>query len=570
MPRMAEPSPPEIPTAGFIERALGAAGFQRIFALALSLAGIGFSLAIASLYFASYRAGGWPQSPNLSQVMDGAMRAVRIVLFLVAGGLGLYLALRGHRKVLARLLASSCAALSAGLAGFYLAQIVISAKPIRESDLIQFAAIMVVVVLLMSVWVFCTAKFVFFFPKPVKLLDFDPQAHYAHGRVRGKRQFAWRQLRSPQFVALAAGVALIAMLDLQAERLFSEIWSDATTYFLCWVPFAAISAKQGLLPEEDRRAIRWVVLGQAAWLAFFLFAILAVYALREAGAIAFPGWTDSERFSNAFFGFFFAGFVLILIATLAFSILYHGTLDPDLMLRRAWFLGAFGLISGVLFVLMERLLAGAIAGWLGISTVNALTVVAIFTAIFIFPLRSWLERALKDTADRWQSANALADGVRREAVIVFADLSGYTALTEKNEREALIMAAVFHRDAQTTARAHRGYLIKTIGDAAMLRFENADEAYGAAIELQRTFRAHIESMSLAPLSIHPRRDPSRRGGGRFGGRRVRRDCEPRRALAWGRWARRDRRERGRARPHVARRPRPFARREALQECRGAD
>ena len=156
----------------------------------------------------------------------------------------------------------------------------------------------------------------------------------------------------------------------------------------------------------------------------------------------------------------------------------------------------------MLFVLVERVLAGVVAGWAGISAANAFTLVAIVTAVVVLPLRTWLERRIRDAIERWQPANALADGARRDAVIVFADLSGYTALTERNEREALIMAAVFHRNAQVSARANHGQLIKTIGDAAMLRFERAEDAHRATTELQRDFRAHIEAMSLVPLPIH--------------------------------------------------------------------
>ena len=497
----------QLPAAGALERILSAAGFQRGSALILSIAGIGFTLSIAWLYLTAWRSGAIPGAVTPARLMHGLALGMRLLLIMVAGLLGLYLALRGHRKALTRLLASSCAALSAGLGGFYVARsVAISASNTmidHPGFQLALVAALIAIVTLMSVWIFSTTKFVLSFPKPVKVLDLDPVGHSLRPWKRGRGEpLGWRWMMSAQFMALAAGIALIVVLDREADRLASAPWSDATFYFICWSPFAAISAKQRHLGEEDRRSIRWVVLGQTAWLLVFLLAMLAVYAFREAGVLAFANWSESERFAEAFFGFFFSGFVLILILTLGFSILYHGTLDPDLMIRRTWFLGVFGLFSGVLFVLIERLLAGAMAASMGMSTANALTLVAIVTAVVVFPLRSWLEGSMKRAIDRWQSVHTLADGARRDAVIVFADLSGYTALTERNEREALIMAAVFHRDAQSMARAHRGQLIKTIGDAAMLRFESADDAYQALSELQRSFRAHIEPMSLVPLPIH--------------------------------------------------------------------
>lgn len=494
-----------------IERFLSHARFQRTFALVFAAIGVACAVVVAAVALSQGTTGLPVSSASLPRAVVWMDFAMRILLVLVSGCLGFYLALLGYRRALTRMLASSCAAIAAGLGVFHLTRLVASSfvSSLRSDDVATFqlilGSIFIVVVFLMSVWIFSTTKFFLFFPKPVKLLDMDAArwgSHQDETLKAPRHKAGWKWMRSPQFVALAVGILVILLLDTQGDRLPSARWNDASTYFLCWLPFAAISAKQKHLNEEDRRSIRWVVLGQALWLVLFLLALMAVYALRASEVLSFANWTDSEQFNGALLGFFFAGFIVVLIVSLAFSILYHGTLDPDLMIRRTWILAAFGITSGFLFVMLERLLAGLVASWLDISALNALTVVGLITAAVIFPLRAWLEGAARRLIERWQSVHALADGVRRDAVIVFADLSGYTALTEQNEREALIMAAIFHRDAQVEARAHRGVLIKTIGDAVMLRFSDVENAYKAVNELKRAFRTHVEAMSLAPLAIH--------------------------------------------------------------------
>ncbi len=499
------PTPLDIPVAGTLERLLSHPGFQRVSALLLSSIGVACAVGIVVALVGGASLPRLISAAALAMAMEWLLLAMQVALVLVGGALGLYLSIRGHRRALTRLLALSCAAISAGLGLFFLVRVTapVAMKSMRENHVEAFfALVLLLAILFMSLWMFATAKFFLFFPKPVKILDLDPAAHYARGWHRPKTKAGWRWLGSSQFIALAVGIALIMVLDVQADRLPSERWSDAMTYFVCWMPFAAISAKQDRLNDDDRRSIRWVVLGQAIWLVLFLGGIVFLYALRASGVLAFPNWNDSEQFTRAFVGFFYAGFVIVLMLTLAFSILYHGTLDPDLMIRRTWSLAAFGLVSGVLFVVIERVVAGVVASGLDISAVDALTIVTVITATLILPLRSWLERAIKSLLERWNSSHAIADGVRREAVIVFADLTGYTALTERNEREALIMAAIFHRDAQELAKKHRGVLIKTMGDAVMLRFAEVDEAFRALSELKRVFRVHVEMMSMAPLLIH--------------------------------------------------------------------
>ena len=511
-------SSPVAVAGGRIERALGNSLFQRLYATTTSFVGLllAFGIVVAWIYIPP-----WPgQTRFLWSTLAGAMRSLEdimmLLMVLTASLLGLYLSLRGSGRPLARLLASSSGSIAVGLGLFRFLHATSPLWPLkqmaRESSVSGqlLIAVFLLMTILMSVWMFSTLKFLLFFPKPVKLAGIDPLANQTLGdkwRNRHTRgfwfgDFNWHWLVSPQFAALTAGMTMILLVDFQAQRITGGVFFDTTCYLWCWIPFAFISAKQKHVDDEDRRAIHWVTLGQSIWLALFLASLILLFVSRAAGMLEFVDWTQSNDFTGALMRFYFYGFVAVLLVTLAFSILYHGTLDPDLVMRRTWVVALVGILSGMLFVVVERIAASLLTRWLDVSAGSAFTLVGIFTAACIFPMRTWAERLIKRIVERWQSTYLLADGIREEAVIVFADLSGYTALTEKNEREALILAAIFHRDADRVAEAYRGRLIKTIGDAVMLRFSNVDDAYAGTKQLVEEYTNHAIPLVNTPLPVH--------------------------------------------------------------------
>jgi adenylate cyclase len=67
---------------------------------------------------------------------------------------------------------------------------------------------------------------------------------------------------------------------------------------------------------------------------------------------------------------------------------------------------------------------------------------------------------------------------------LFADLSGFTALTEAHgDDEAADLASEFVADAEALLAECSGELVKTIGDAVMVRCENATEAVRLGVNL---------------------------------------------------------------------------------------
>ena len=61
-----------------------------------------------------------------------------------------------------------------------------------------------------------------------------------------------------------------------------------------------------------------------------------------------------------------------------------------------------------------------------------------------------------------------------DATFLFADIAGYTALTEAHgDEEAAALAQGFCRAVAERARRNSGHVVKTIGDAVMIRHESA-------------------------------------------------------------------------------------------------
>lgn len=78
----------------------------------------------------------------------------------------------------------------------------------------------------------------------------------------------------------------------------------------------------------------------------------------------------------------------------------------------------------------------------------------------------------------------------RQHTFLFADLAGYTALTEAHgDEQAAELAAGFCRDVAGRLSADEGELVKTIGDAAMLRINDPTVAIRLGLDVAHDLMA---------------------------------------------------------------------------------
>ena len=76
---------------------------------------------------------------------------------------------------------------------------------------------------------------------------------------------------------------------------------------------------------------------------------------------------------------------------------------------------------------------------------------------------------------------------RQLAAIMFADISGYTALMQQDEQKALVLITRFKEVLQKTAREHLGKIVQYFGDGCLLAFDSSATGVECALALQKEF-----------------------------------------------------------------------------------
>ncbi|HXY56022.1 MAG TPA: adenylate/guanylate cyclase domain-containing protein, partial [Nitrososphaerales archaeon] len=82
---------------------------------------------------------------------------------------------------------------------------------------------------------------------------------------------------------------------------------------------------------------------------------------------------------------------------------------------------------------------------------------------------------------------------RRLAAIMFTDMVGYTALTQRNESQTLQLLERHNRIVRPFFAKYRGIEVKTIGDSFLVEFGSALDAVRCAVEVQSALHEYNAS-----------------------------------------------------------------------------
>lgn len=95
----------------------------------------------------------------------------------------------------------------------------------------------------------------------------------------------------------------------------------------------------------------------------------------------------------------------------------------------------------------------------------------------------------------------MSEEQRRVAAIMLTDIVGYTAMTQRNESLSLQLLQAHNELLRPSFSRHGGREIKTIGDAFLVEFESARDAYNCAIDVQQLLHNYDKNIPSKDMQI---------------------------------------------------------------------
>ena len=317
-----------------------------------------------------------------------------------------------------------------------------------------------------------------------------------------------RRIPRPVWAVLAVGVTILIGLGLREGVFDGDLfigWAIFGLPVLIFLPgvwcLRLLRLHRALGSDEDRRKIEWV------WAAIWGWVILMLLP-----AVIMPLWMLAERwfpelaFEHGLVGtyiiFVWLCAPLVFIAALAMSILYRGSVDPQLALRGFTVWTVMGVVLTLGFVFIERSVAFRLALLMHLPQQTSFVAAGAIVAATFQPIRRYTERNVNRFVERVLPATVLASGKRLTAAVGVVDISGYSALSARDEQAALVASALVQKEARRLADRHGGRVVKSTGDGVIFCFEAADPALTAVLELHSAVATGAAALNLPELKLH--------------------------------------------------------------------
>jgi class 3 adenylate cyclase len=332
------------------------------------------------------------------------------------------------------------------------------------------------------------------FPVPV-------QASHIHKHIRHRpiADVAVALLR-PSFlwwnVALILFIIMYAMKggQLNGSRPLVDPGTISTaavclTFVFCYIN---VTTNYEFVTDDERARMNWIL--QAAVIGGYL-------------AVAAVGFEFAVHVLRLHSQFVMWGHAIALplgivctVTLLAIGVFYAGSIDTHLAIRRTAVYGLVGLMLTAAFIAIEGALSSffvqtrATAGASMVLTGSA-------ASLALGPVRTAVEARINAFITRILPPTALAAGERRNTVVVFTDLVGYTALSHNDESTAITLVSLFHATGRRVCDRHGGRLVKSVGDAVMLEFSDETSAFESVRDLKNRYMAAAHAIDLNPLDL---------------------------------------------------------------------
>ena len=305
--------------------------------------------------------------------------------------------------------------------------------------------------------------------------------------------------RIPVWLTIVAGIFL-ALWQLNYRGTW--VWMGRFVPFACAImnlPLAwgVLDFQYRIGSKEDRTRISWLALGLiiCGWLGLIAFGGGMLWLLRG-------GSEQAASVLVVLTALLPPLFAIIFILLLAVSIFFRGAVDPRLAIRKTSLYGVVALGITMAVAATQGAAVTQLAGRLGLPAQSGSVVSAVAVAVVLAPLRRRIETRMERAVDRILPASTLAESAREQVTVVFADLSGYTELSARDEPTALTLASLLHKESRRWAERHSGRVVKTIGDAVLFAFAEPGPAATLCADLNEKFAQAAGALKLPALPLH--------------------------------------------------------------------